>query len=164
VTKKICIFGIGNMHTPEGNIPNILVDRLRTRHARNSLPSTEIAVSFVSLPFLDAALFNVMSECDILILIDTVVCEATVSRVEKRTIKAAETLPDCLVWPESHGNGICDILHLAMALNRLPATVVLWEVVVGSTQKDFQLAPDLAGVIPQIETQLYQELRTLALA
>jgi hydrogenase maturation protease len=163
MTKQICILGIGNTSATDDGIPSLLIERLRLRYRSNSLPNSGVIISFASLPFLDASLFNVMSECEILILIDTIVAPTTAGTVHKHTYKTSGLSSDCIEWPESQGIGICEMLGLAMALNRLPASLVFWNVDVISRHAGFQPSSELLAMLPTLETQLYQELQELAL-
>ena len=49
------------------------------------------------------------------------------------------------------------------ALDRLPAMIVLWGVEVISTEPGVDLSPALTAMLPRLETELYQDLKRVAL-
>jgi hydrogenase maturation protease len=165
----ICVAGIGNRWAMDDAVGPEVVQRLQARHNsvsdlhQGDSDSAPVTVTFKTFSQSNVELFDVMSRCDVLILVDAVDGNSAPG-----TLYCEAWRPDLLASrgverASSHGLGVREILDLAAALGRLPEQVLLWGIQVVCTEPGTALSPEVAAVLPAVVECLHQELQGVLL-
>jgi hydrogenase maturation protease len=148
------VIGVGNVYRRDDAIGPELVRRLRRRR----LPG----VTLVECDGEPTRLLDLWAGTDLAVVVDAVRCAPSQpGRVHRRSLRhpAMRTLGSA----SSHGVELGDAVALAVALDRLPGTLLLYAVEASDTTVGLGLTPGLDGALDDLADEIADEIAARAI-
>jgi hydrogenase maturation protease len=129
--------------------------------ALGPLAAAALAKTFPHLPILHREatilLLDDWQPADSVLLIDAAAPLGQPGRIHRLNL-ATDALPPTFSTATTHGFGLAETLHLARALHRLPAHLILYAVEGESFTFNTPLSPPAAAALPRLLERITQEL------